>query len=363
MLVRTPFGEQVRSMTSRVFVGAAPVSARTPADQVGGLYRSENGGDWDTLTNGLPVAPWVRAVAIHPLQTDVVFAGTQDGPYRSTDGGTNWQKCAFPVEGAAVWSIVFDPTDPTRLYAGTEPAQVFRSSDSGLTWEVLPGAVQPERLDMGFPTRLIDLAVDPNRPSTIFAGVEVGGVMRSDDAGETWVDCSASLVELADQPRLRSRIGSETEIEGMLDTHALAMSPGQPGVTFLAVRMGVFRTKDGGQSWHDINIGRFSPLTYCRDVIASAAEPRVMYACLSDEALGKAGSLWRSDDDGETWGRFDAFTCTSTLMQVAAHRQDPKQVWCATRHGQVFGTLDGGETWLERPLPSGGRDVYAIACG
>jgi photosystem II stability/assembly factor-like uncharacterized protein len=352
-------------MPTRVFVGAAPFSPKAPPEHRGGLYRLSEGADgWDTLTVGLPPSPAVRAVVIHPHDPDVIFAGAQDGPYRSRDGGDTWERLDFPPPGLDVWSFAFHPTEPQTMYLGTGPALLYRSRDGGDSWEQLANARQPARLDMGFPDRLIDLAVDPAQPSTIFAGVEVGGVMRSDDGGETWADCSDPLVALAEaRPELRSRIGSDTEVEGMLDTHALAMTAARPGTAYLAVRMGLFRSEDGGRSWDDMAVGHFSPLTYCRDVIVSPTDPSVLYACLSDEAIGKDGSLWRSDDAGESWRRYDKVTCRSTLMQVASHPRDARQVWCATRQGQVFGTLDDGETWLDRPLPTGGRDVYAIACG
>lgn len=351
-------------MATRVFVGAAPFSPKAPPHHRGGLYRLTAGRDgWDTLTEGLPASPAVRAVVVHPSDPDVVYAGTQDGPYRSVDGGDSWQRLGFPSPGLDVWSLVFQPGDPQTLYCGTGPASLYRSTDGGDSWARLESAVLPERLDMGFPTRLIDVAIDPTNPATLFAGVEVGGVLCSCDGGSTWSDCTVPLIELAEQPHLRSRIGSDTEIEGMLDTHALAMSAARPGVAFLGVRMGVFRTEDCGATWQDLDVGAFSPLTYCRDVIVAPTDPSVLYACLSDEALGKTGSLWRSDDTGESWRRFDSVTCDSTLMQVAAHPTDPDQVWCATRGGQVFATLDAGATWSSHPLPSGGRDVYAIACG
>ena len=351
-------------MPTRVFVGAAPFSPKAPPQHRGGLYRlGEGAAAWDTLTAGLPPNPAVRAVVIHPRNPDVIFAGAQDGPYRSRDGGDTWERLDFPSPGLAVWSFAFDPGDPDTMYLGTGPALLFRSRDGGDSWHQVVNARQPARLDMGFPDRLIDIAIDPAKPATIFAGVEVGGVMRSDDGGETWADCSEALVALAEtRPELRSRIGSDTEIEGMLDTHSLAMTPSQPGTAYLAVRMGLFRSDDGGRSWDDLAVGRFSPLTYCRDVVVSPTDPDVLYACLSDEAIGRDGSLWRSQDLGKSWRRFDQVTCRSTLMQVAAHPRDPGQVWCATRQGQVFGTLDDGATWSEYPLPPGGRDVYAIAC-
>jgi len=319
--------------------------------------------DWQPLTDGLPESPQVRALLVHPDDPAVIFAGTQDGPYRSGDGGDSWQRTDFPDPDLPVWSLTVHPTDHSILYAGTAPAMVYRSDDRGEHWSRLPDPGTGHDVQMGFPTRLISLTLDPTEPDTIYAGVEVGGVRRSTDAGQTWTDSSSHLGQLADEnPRLRSRLFSDTEREGMLDTHALAMSTAAPGVAFLAVRMGVFRSSDGVE-WSDLNVGRYSPLTYCRDITFAEHDPRVLYACLSDESQGQAGSLYRSNDLGESWFRYDKVTPASTLMQVSPHPTNPEQVWCATREGEVFATADGGQTWTAHPLPTGGRDVYALASG
>ncbi len=127
---------------------------------------------------------------------------------------------------------------------------------------------------MNFPCRVTRLAIDPSNPDEIYAGLEVDGVLRSRDRGETWEDIGDDLVKLAERPHLKSRIASDTENEGMLDTHALTVSSALPGTVFLAVRMGLFRSADRGQTWQDMEIGRFSPLTYARDVVVSPHNPK-----------------------------------------------------------------------------------------
>jgi photosystem II stability/assembly factor-like uncharacterized protein len=133
---------------------------------------------------------------------------------------------------------------------------------------------------------------------------------------------------------------------------------------FLANRMGLFRSGDKGQTWKDMEIGRFSPLTYGRDIRVSPLDPKVMYACLSPAARSTDGAIYRSDDVGETWKRFDhGIKAEATMMGVALHPKDPSQVFGVSRFGQVFGTQDGGKSWSEHRLPEGVRDVYAVACG
>lgn len=349
----------------RVFVGASRFAPNAPAEHLGGFFRMQPGeSGWQSLTNGLPERPQVRAVAVHPDDPSVVYAGVHDGPYRSTDGGDSWERLGFGPVDQPAWSIAFDPDDAATMYLGVGPAMLYRSTDSGDSWAPVAGAAIEERLDMGFPTRMISIAVDPTDRGSIYAGVEVGGVMHSADGGESWADCSPDLIRLADEhPQLRNRLLSDTEIEGMLDTHALAVSSAAPGRAFLANRMGLFSSVDGGRTWNDLQVGDHSPLTYCREVKVSPIDPNVLYACFSDEAQGVAGSLYRSDDLGSTWNRFDQVTPTSTMMKVAPNPADGDEVWCATRDGDVYGTTDGGATWNEHPLPTGGRDVYAICAG
>jgi photosystem II stability/assembly factor-like uncharacterized protein len=351
-----------RSGRSHVYVGAAQSKPGTLA----GVFRLAVGEDrWEHLTKGLPEVTSVQAITVHPTTTDAIYLGTRCGAYRSLDRGERWERLGFPEDGTEVWSILVHPGNPRLLYAGTSPVGVYRSDDGGDTWRRLPKAVQAERVKMkSFVCRVMRLAADPARPDELYAALEVGGAMRSPDGGETWEDCSAGLLELATLPHLKSRIDSDTDIEGMLDGHALCVSAARPATVFLAVRMGLFQSADRGAHWRDMQIGRFSPLTYARDVRVSPQDARVLYACLSPAARSQDGSLYRSQDLGETWTRFDHdIKAESTMMAVALHPRDPDQVYCTSRTGQVFGTQDGGRTWHEHRLPDGVQDVYAIACG
>jgi photosystem II stability/assembly factor-like uncharacterized protein len=344
---------------SHVYVGAA----RSGHDAEGGLFRRALGGDrWEPLTKGLPAQTSVQAITVHPTNADVLYLGTRSGPYRSTDRGERWERLDFPSD-LEVWAIAVHPTRPRTLYAGASPVGIFRSDDGGDSWRRLR-VMQPDRIKMEFACRVMRFAIDPANPREIYAALEVGGVMRSLDDGETWQDTSADLLALAEHPHLKSKIQSDSEAEGMLDGHAIAVSAARPGTVFLAVRMGMFRSTDRGATWEDMKVGRFSPLTYARDVRVSFQDSRTLYACLSPAARSQDGSLYRSQDLGETWTRFDrGVKAEATMMAVALHPRDPDQVHGVSRTGQVFATEDGGRTWSEQRLPKGVQDVYAVACG
>lgn len=352
---------------TRLFVGAGSGEGKTRGMYRGGLFRRSPGeGDWQAVGAGLPDAVEVRTIAVHPHDARVIFIGTQDGPYRSIDGGDHWERLGFPDRNTVIWTMTVHPTQPHIVYAGAAPVALYRSTDGGDHWHKMPQAISPAHCERsGFDTRTIRITVDPTRPDDIYLALEVSGVIRSSDAGETWHDMSATLFDLAEQPHLKSNVGGRHcgHCEGMLDSHALVVSAAAPGTAFLALRMGLFRSDDRGAHWHDTDIGRFSPLIYCRDVLVSPHNPKVMYAALSQAAFSSAGSLYRSDDLAQTWRRIDhGVQAESTVMALAAHPLDPARVYCVTRSGQVIGTEDNGASWTDYRLPQGVQDVYAVAC-
>jgi photosystem II stability/assembly factor-like uncharacterized protein len=346
---------------SNVYAGVAGYVGR--ADQkgtVGVFTRPAETGQWEHVLADQEA----YTVNVHPTNPNVVFAGTADGVYRSTDRGKTFRRTNFPDKGIQIWSFLVDANDPKLIYAGGSPITMYRSEDTGETWRKLPDPGMPNRAVMPFACRVMRMAQHPAKPGTIFAALEVNGVMRTTDGGESWSDCSTGLIELAQQPHLKSQIVSNTTNEGMLDGHAIAISPADPDKVIVAVRMGLFDTTDGGATWRDMELRRFSPTTYGRDIKVSPQDGNTLYAALSVAAASKDGGLYRSTDKGETWKRFDKVQVHGTIMSVGLHQTDPDQVYIGARYdGEIYGTQDGGATWDSLPLPSGVKDIYSIAVG
>jgi len=347
--------------TTHIYAGAV----KSADGGKGGVFRRAAGdARWDALTDGLPDGAEVHAITVHPDDPDTVFIGTTKGAYRSDNRGGRWQRLALPDPGADVWSITVHPTDRRTIFAGYGPVGVYRSDDGGERWTKLPDPGLPDRVHMTFACRVMRLDVEPSRPDEVYACIEANGAMRSRDRGEHWEDLTLDLVRFAEQEKYKSRIVSQTEIEGMLDGHALACSAAAPGSVFLANRMGLFRSDDQGAHWRDAEVGRYSPMTYGRDLRTSPHDPKVLYAALSPAFRSGDGAVYRSDDVGKSWKRFDrGVKADNTMMGVAPHPRDPRQVYAVSKSGQVFGTTDGGDSWSESRLPSGTGDCYAVACG
>jgi photosystem II stability/assembly factor-like uncharacterized protein len=344
---------------SHVYAGVAGYFGRQTDGLMGVFRRAADGGPWDHVIKEQECC----TVAVHPRDPSVVFAGTSDGVFRSTDRGATFKRTNFP-DHTQVWSVLVDPTDAKMVYAGASPIAVYRSEDGGESFKRMPDPGMPDRAKMPFACRVMRFAPHPRHAGELYAALEVNGVMHSKDGGESWKDCSADLIRLAQKPHLKSKIVSDTENEGMLDGHAITTSASDPAAVIVAVRMGLFRSADEGEHWQDMEVGRFSPTTYGRDIKVSPQDPNTLYAALSVAASSKDGGVYRSTDVGKTWQRFDKVQVHGTIMSVALHQNDPKQVYIGARYdGEVFGTLDGGATWQSMNLPQGVKDIYSLACG
>ena len=349
------------SAVTNIYAGVAGYVGRPEATGAVGVFRrAASGGDWHHVLPGLEC--W--SVSVHPGDTDVVFAGTADGVWRSIDHGGSFRRTRFPDAGRQVWSFLVADENPDLIYAGASPIGIYRSLDRGASWQRMPDPRLPEHCKGPFAARVMRMAQRPGRPGDIYAALEISGAMHSTDGGETWQDLSADLIRLSEQPHLRSKIVSDTFAEGMLDGHAITISAADPDSVVIALRMGLFRTRDAGRTWQDMEVGRFSPTTYGRDVKVSAQDPRTLYAALSVAAASHDGGVYRSRDAGATWERFDKVQVHGTIMSIGLHPGDPRQVYLGARYkGEIFGTQDAGATWQAMPLPGAVKDLYSVACG
>ena len=127
-----------------------------------GLWRSPDGGmSWarGKLWRGYQGGRSVFGLAVHPKDPRVIYAGADDGIYRSEDRGANFEHIESPLDDYKVWRIAIDPVAPNTMFAGTAPPAIFRSRDSGLHWEKLPADFSTECINVTTP-RVTALVVD-----------------------------------------------------------------------------------------------------------------------------------------------------------------------------------------------------------
>jgi photosystem II stability/assembly factor-like uncharacterized protein len=315
--------------------------------EANGLYRKEAGdSQWQQLTNGMPPSAQVRAIAIHPQNPDMVFAGTQRGVYRSQDRGDHWQRMNLP-EGRIVWSLQFHPHTPQVMFLGTEGSEVYTSDDGGENWRYLSTISNPDAVQMAFATRILGIAMESADPNRMYAALEVGGAARSPDGGKTWQLVNRNFAGNVD----------------LMDLHGVAVGSQRSDTVFISNRVGVWRSRDRCDTWQNLHVEKFSPIMYSRGVQVAPDDPNTLYACVGLNFGSDEGGVVRTTDLGETWHRFDrGIKPGSTTFGVAINGQHPEQVYFCTRRGQVFGTHDEGGTWKEHRLPESATNVISVAC-
>jgi photosystem II stability/assembly factor-like uncharacterized protein len=314
-----------------------------------GLYRLSPGSNrWESLTAGLPNRAQVQGIALHPNNPEIVYAGTQDGPYRSTDRGTRWERLDYPRGAPGVWSFLFRPGDPNVMYLGTAPGEIYRSTNGGDSWKKLPATMGSNECAMAFPTRVIALTADPTFPDEMYAALEVAGVIRSSDGGETWEEITGSLAP----------------DEDTLDLHGVQCTAASPRTVFLTTRQGPFIGPDRGSQWIPVDFGQFSGITYTRDLWAAPHDPNIMYVSIGAAARSKQGAVYRSRDLFRTFEKVGSgVSANSTMMAVRADPRAPRNVFCVARDGETFGSSDDGATWTAYPLPEEAKEVRGLAVG
>jgi len=265
----------------------------------------------------LPGGPvFVRALAVDPLEPDVLYAGTDGiGVVKSTDRGATWNVQSVGLTQMSVVSVAGDPVSAGTLYVGTDNGGVFRSTDGGSAWE-----------SRGLDNKTVGaLAVDPVNPLIIYAG-SIGpfgaGLYKSTDAGADWQLMNTGL----DNP-------------GVL---TLALDPTVPATLYAGTEGGVFKSTDGATTWTAMNQG----LPVNGVVWSLAMNGSVLYA-------GTSEGLFRSTDGAVSWAAATSSGLPSPqVLVVAADSSAPDMVYVGTDSGAA-GSTDGGATWTALDAVSG----------
>jgi photosystem II stability/assembly factor-like uncharacterized protein len=299
----------------------------------GGLSMSHDGGDtWMRIRNPLPSECNVRTLRVYPDNAHRIIAGTDVGLYRSEDNGHSWEKLPSPMEELQIWSVAVDPANADVLFVGTRPAG-FRSRDGGKTWEEMAMGVNMN-CPIGTP-RTTNIIVDPRDSQTVWAGIEVDGVYKSQDGGRTW----NHLPDLGPDP-----------FHG--DIHGLAMRVGQPTALFATTPFGIATSTDEGEHWKYHYYPKFHEAdarSYCRGVMLKADDPNVMFVGNGDTIPGLAGAIQISRDGGQSWRPADLpVTPNSVVYWFATHAALPEVIVAASLYGYVYVSEDGGQSWSKR---------------
>jgi photosystem II stability/assembly factor-like uncharacterized protein len=257
-----------------------------------------------------------------------LLVGTRgNGLLVSDDHGERFERVELPEQD--VLSVAIGPADGA-LYAGTEPSRLFVARD-GRAWSELEALQDiPSRDRWSFPPRpwthhVRWIAPDPHHAERLLVGIELGGVMYTEDGGASFTD---------------HRPGAKR------DAHELTWHPDADGRAYQAAGDGAAWSRDGGRTWQSAEAGR--DLRYCWALAVDPADPERWYvsaasgpgAAHSDTSA--RGRLYRWDQDA--WHALDLppdsmpYALTATDGQLVAGLAD----------GRILTSEDQGDTWTER---------------
>lgn len=313
-----------------------------------GVWRSTDGGETWTLAK------------LSKGQMDEWAANDPD--FAKMIGWTG-EEPPFGKDISQVWSLGFAHG---VLYAGTKPATLLASRDGGATWAKVDGLTDhPSRPDWnGGAAGLVlhTIVADPADAKKMWAGISAAGVFATEDGGRTWDRRN----RLSNEPHQHhdhpaAPRGGET---GHC-VHNMVRAPGNGGdLLYQQNHHGVYRSSDGGRSWDDVTEGL--PSTFGFPIAVHPTDPQTIWTMpLNGDTQGRfppgaSAAVWRSRDGGGTWAAMrnglPQENCFFTVLRQAMtnDRRDPAGVYFGTNSGSVFGSRDAGETWSEvaRHLPT-----------
>jgi len=272
-----------------------------------------------------------QCLAIDPADADTVYAGLREHGLRKTaDGGRSWSDCALPEPG--VFSLAVSAAGGA-VYAGTEPSRLFRSDDDGASWRELTGLLElPSRPTWRFPPRpwtshVRWIAPSPHDADLLLVGIELGGLMRSTDGGESWQD---------------HRPGAQR------DVHSLAWHPRVKGRAYEAGGGGTAWSDDAGETWHSADDGRDRHYTW--SVAVDPEDPDRWYVSASTGPFAAHGGR---DPEARIYARAGeapwrvlggGLPEPLPAMPYALVATDGR-LFVGLADGQVWEGVAGGERW------------------
>ncbi len=249
-----------------------------------------------------------------------------------------------------VWCVVpGSPASPDVLFAGADPGALFRSDDGGWNWsevESLSAHPTREQWQPGAGGMMVhSICAHPTDPNRLHVGISAAGVFSSEDGGESW--CPRNQGVLADfLPEKYPQVGQ--------CVHHMTMHPDEPELLYQQNHCGVYRSENEGREWIDLSEGlpsRFGfPLQihpHQSDTIFVVPEEGPEFRCPVD---GKF-AVFRSRNRGDDWERLEnGLPAEHGYLHVFRHAMaadpvDPFGLYLGTSTGQVFFSVDEGDSW------------------
>jgi photosystem II stability/assembly factor-like uncharacterized protein len=292
------------------------------------LYRSDDGGDTWTPLNAPGDIPFP-----HPTDSGTVFVSNagegESGLWKSTDYGQTWPDATTGMTDTRVSNLVFDPTDPDTLYAGTELGNLFVSSDGGDSWTFVDHPVSVVQT----------LAINPRGDHELWVSdccfCQPPATLKSTNPGHTaWTTVGNPVGSMS-----LTSIEFAPDAWGAADSQTLFVS---------GCFEEVMASDDGGDTWASLDP---QANEWHTGLALHPTDPNVLYA------TGNRQGIYKMTDGGTTWQVSHEGLTAVVPSQMATVEDRPDTLYAVTDIGLLKGT-GGGASWQELPV---GGDVNFVA--
>jgi photosystem II stability/assembly factor-like uncharacterized protein len=312
----------------------------------GSFWKSADGGKIWQVKNKLsekttiPEAD-ILSIVVNPKDSaNILFGTAQNGIYKTTDGGENWEAVNF--QSGKVYGLAMDPRDPQTIYASgvwQKRGKIFKSADQGINWKEIYTSVSDGTL-------VISMAMSNKNPDVLYITTSDNQIMQTLDGGYSWKNlflASSPVVKIAldfqDENLMyfntasgevfRSRDGGKT-IEGLSqkflsvwnmgnNSRFVETDPRNRNWVYAGGKMGIALSKDSGETWEKINILN-NPENF--PVSALAINPYN-----SQEFIyGSAQASFKTVDGGKTWTTAQ-FNTAKTINLIRYDWQNTQNVF------------------------------------
>jgi hypothetical protein len=276
------------------------------------------------------------------MSRTIILASTGNGIVRAEGNGTVEWSVAATLPGKDVRCLAANPLDQRIIYAGTQDQGVLRSQDCGETWSELTGFQRiPGRwwwfspAEPPYQAYVQSIAISPENPLVLLAGIEFGAVIRSQDGGRTW------------SPHRRG---------ALRDNHWLTFHGKNGNWAYQAggTGGGASFSQDGGQTWRKARQGLAK--NYGVACAADAQKPEVWYVSVAPgpgKAYGAQAEayLYRASG-GAAWQPigWQEHPLSSMPISLVTHSRISGKIFAGLTNGQVWHSSDYGDTWQQLPV-------------
>ncbi len=306
---------------------------------------------------------------------DNFYASTlTEGVYLSKDKGRSWKQSNRGLHVRKVWTVEADKYEEGLLYAGTQYGHLFKSDNSGKTWDEVTGLYSaPNRdkwgIDWGFGTTglaIHTIKSDPHKKGKFYIVAAGNGAYRTEDGGETWkslkngITSSCPILKEENHPTIPTEADKKNAEEHLNSVHGcahkLVLSNSKPGTIYQQNHCGIYSSSNSGDTWKDISNTTKDRHGFPIVLVDGKKEslfvvPAFQGVCKKHNSCIQGQiTVTRSDNGGKSWKTLTRGLPKGvhTVVLRDAMAQDGLSepgVYFGTSAGDLYGSIDRGETW------------------